>query len=150
MLLCSLKVKKHTVTLVSLICAAVFVFVCFFALRLSSADTITVGDKTVTLTAESEEDIGEFISALGYEADELISKREVVIPSQWNELYTSYAQTQKEQGFDLSKIIGKDAKEYTYSLKDSELFAVILVCDSRIAAAHLSRLDGSAEIEELL
>ena len=112
MLLCSLKVKKHTVTLVSLICAAVFVFVCFFALRLSSADTITVGDKTVTLTAESEEDIGEFISALGYEADELISKREVVIPSQWNELYTSYAQTQKEQGFDLSKIKGKDAKGF--------------------------------------
>ena len=150
MLLCSVKIKKHTVTLISLICAAVFVVICFFSLRLAPAETVSIGDKTLSLRIESEADITAFLSAAGYDADEPLLKREVVIPEEWNDFYTSYADMQKEQGFDPRKVKGKDAEEYTYSLRDSSSYAVILVCDGRIAAAHLSRLDGSREMKPLI
>lgn len=150
MLLCSVKIKKHTVTLISLICAAVFIFVCIFALSLSPKDTIDIGDQTLSLRAESEEDAEAFLSSAGYEANTLISQREVVIPSRWSDFYASYAETQKQQGFDLSKQKGKDAKEYTYSLKEDDRYAVILICDGRICAAHLSRMDGSKKTEALI
>ena len=150
MLLCSVKIKKHTVTLFSLLCAAVFVLLCFFSLRLSPKDTVTVGDSSVSLTAENEGDIENFLSDTGYEPSEIVMKREIVIPSEWNEIYTSYAELQKSQGFDLGKIKGKTAMEYTYALQNSDLFAVITVCDNRIAAAHLSKLNGDGETEALL
>ena len=150
MLLCSVKIKKHTVTLISLLCAAVFVLLCFVSLRLSPAETVTVGEKTVSLSAEKEEDMEKFLTETGYQPSEINMKREIVIPSGWNELYTSYAELQKAQGFDLDKIKGKAAREYTYALQNSDLFAVITVCDNRIAAAHLSRLDGSGELTPLI
>lgn len=150
MLLCSVKIKKHTVTLISLICAAVFICVCIFALSLSPKDTIDIGDQTLSLRAEGEEDVKAFLSSAGYEAAALISQREVVIPSRWSDLYASYAEMQKQQGFDLSKQKGKEAVEYTYSLKEDDRYAVILICDDRITAAHLSKLDGNSETEPLI
>ena len=150
MLLCSVKIKKHTVTLISLFCAAVFVLLCFVSLRLSPAETLTVGEKSVSLSAEKEEDMEKFLTETGYQPSEIVMKRDVVIPSEWNTLYTSYAQLQKSQGFDLGKLKGKAAEEYTYALQNSDLFAVISVCDNRIAAAHLSKLNGDGETEALL
>lgn len=150
MLLCSFKIKKHTVTLISLICAAVFVMLCFFMLKLSPADTVKVGDNSLSLRIESEEDIAAFLSDAGVEADKPILKREVVIPEEWNDFYTSYADMQNRQGFDLDKFKGKNAVEYTYSLRQRDDYAVVLVCDNIICAAHLSALDGSGEMKSLI
>lgn len=149
MLLCSVKIKKHTVTLISLICAAVFVLICFFSLRLTPADSVKIDGEWYSLTAEDEADIAAFLSEAGYESEALLSKREVVIPAQWSELYASYADMQKEQGFDLCRYKGKPAKEYTYSLKGREDYAVVLASEGRICALHLSKLDGSGEMEKL-
>ena len=123
---------------------------CFFSLRLSPKDTVTVGEKAVSLSAEKEEDIEKFLSETGYQSSEIVMKRDIVIPSEWNDFYASFAQMQKSQGFDLGKIKGKPAAEYTYALQNSDLFAVITVCDNRIAAAHLSKLNGDGETEALL
>lgn len=150
MLLCSVKIKKHTVTLISLVCAAVFVLICFFSLKLAPADTVGINGQRYSLTVAEENDIKAFLSTAGYEVDELLLQREVVIPSEWNEVYSAYADMQKQQGFDLNQRKGKSATEYSYSLKDREDFAVVLVCGDRICAAHLSKLDGSNEMKPLI
>ena len=45
-----------------------------------------------------------------------LSREEITIPTEFNELYQKYAQLQSEQGFDLEKYAGKRAKRYTYEI----------------------------------
>lgn len=71
--------------------------------------------KGYSLEAETAEQRLAFAAQFGWELDtEPIEVREVVIPSNFSEVYESYNQIQLEQGFDLTEHKGERAKRWTY------------------------------------
>ena len=77
--------------------------------------TALLVQKGYSIEAGTEEQRRSFVSQFGWEIDsEPVEVREVVIPSQFSEVYESYNQIQLEQGFDLSNYKGERAKRWTY------------------------------------
>jgi hypothetical protein len=63
----------------------------------------------------SEEERQSFIASLGYKVDpEPIEVVEIRLPKNFDDVYTAYDEMQREQGFNLGKYAGKQAKRYTY------------------------------------
>ena len=60
-----------------------------------------------------------FISTLGWEVDEEPDEvREVVIPSEFDEVYANYNAIQLKQGYDLKKYAGERVKRWTYTVNN--------------------------------
>lgn len=63
----------------------------------------------------TEEERQEFIASLGWQVDpEPAEVVELVVPKEFDDVYTAYNDMQKDQGYDLTKHMGKRAKRYTY------------------------------------
>lgn len=137
----SVKVKNWKLTVFSLICLALFVAVCLLALRAGAPDTVDINGESYSLRAEDEEDTRAFITACGYEAGGLISRRAVTVPMYWNDTYTEYSETQTAQGFDLVPYKGKEAEELTYA-PDGDERITLLISGNKIIAAHICDTDG--------
>ena len=59
----------------------------------------------------------EYIKSFGWEIDEnSCEMNEVVIPSEFNDIYNQYNKIQLQQGFDLTKYKGETATRYTYAV----------------------------------
>ena len=148
MLLCSVKMKKTAVILLIgiLFTAAVGLLL----QKLCSSDHVTVGEDQLSLCVKSEEEVREFLSLCGCEADELKLKREIVIPENPDETYRAYLMLQSAQGFPLERYSGKPATEYIFSVLNSEMYVEALVSFDTVIASHLSSMDGSKDIMPLI
>ena len=63
----------------------------------------------------SEDERQAFIASLGWEVDpEPVEVVELVVPKEFDDVYTAYNEMQRAQGYDLEKYQGKRAKRYTY------------------------------------
>ena len=60
---------------------------------------------------------GEFLTQLGWEV-EPHEFMEVMIPREFDDIYSEYNELQKSQGMDLTKYRGKRAMHYTYKVKN--------------------------------
>lgn len=138
----SYKMPDRRVTLFSLVCLVIFVLVCFCVLRGSAADTVRADGRDIPLAASGEEDVLGFLSALGYDA-EVLATQDITVPESWNEVYSSYAVMQQEQGLSLERCKGMPAVLYVCAVEGERGIADILVCDGRIAAADMTE-DGAA------
>lgn len=100
--------------------------------------------KPAAITLETEADMLGFLHDLGWEtSDGAINCREVMIPEEWNEVYTKYNELQLQQGFDLSKYRGKTATIYTYMIlnyegKPDNMVANLVICDGKLIGADVS------------
>ena len=68
----------------------------------------------------SPEKIAMFLKENGYTVSSPVTK-EITIPMEFGDVYTTYNEVQKSQGFDLSRHKGEEAVLYTFSI-----FAVTL------------------------
>jgi hypothetical protein len=72
-----------------------------------------------TLMASTNEQKIAYLKSFGWEVDptpcEII---EIIIPKEFNKLYTDYNALQKKQGFNLEDLKGKRAKRFTYEVKN--------------------------------
>lgn len=138
----SVKLKKIRLVLLSLFGVLLVAVICLAALRGKSGDAAVVNDEKVLLSAESEADVEDFLTACGYESPEFLFEHEITVPKQWNETYEAYNELQRQQGFDLVPYKGKPATEYVYFVSDTHN-AVVLASDNKIIAAHICECDGS-------
>ncbi len=83
---------------------------------------------------KSNEDRISFLSGFGWTVDsEPYEVMEVVIPSEFDEVYKKYNELQEEQGYDLHDYCGKRLKRWTYQITnypgrtDDTIFANIYV-----------------------
>lgn len=97
----------------------------------------------------SEHQRQEFISSLGWEtAEEYDTCRIVIIPSEFDEVYTRYNDLQKQQGFDLEGYKGKTVEIYSYPVynypQEDNVMLSLLVCDGRLIGGDVcsTKLDG--------
>ena len=108
----TIKIKRPNL----LAAALVVVIVCLIAI---------VGLTAYRVTAKSEYELKneqqrqEFIKEMGWETDEGFDDcKQITIPEEFNEVYNSYNELQKQQGFDLSRYKGKTCDIYTYKVRN--------------------------------
>lgn len=98
--------------------------------------------------ASSNEERVEYLSACGWDVDpDSCVVQDVVIPSDFNEVYQNYAEMQTQQGFHLEKYRGKRVKLTTYTVKNApegmELEANLLIFRNKVIAGDITSLgDG--------
>lgn len=88
-----------------------------------------------------------WLAAQGWETDpEPTGQMEVVVPSRFDQLYESYNDIQKAQGFDISRYKGETVTKYTFLVKNypqepEGVAANLLVYQGRLIAADLCSLE---------
>ena len=117
MFIVSVKPKKKTVIIVSAIVAAVILLIIGITV-LSTAPASANGEKgSYSLEADGNAGRIEFLEQFGWKTSGKATKTEkITIPSEFNEVYTSYNELQKQQGLDLTKYSGEECTKYTYKI----------------------------------
>ncbi len=89
----------------------------------------------------------EYINSLGWEIESRsLTEKEIIIPSEFNEVYENYNKLQKEQGFDLSDYRGKKAMLYTYNVTNypsepENIVINLIVLDGKVIGGDVCSLE---------
>ena len=97
--------------------------------------------QTVSTLALTDEERTAYLKACGWEVDaDSCTVREVIIPSDFDESYQSYADLQARQGFDMEKLKGKRVKQVVYTVTNAEeadVSAELLIYRGKIVAGDI-------------
>ncbi len=133
----------------------------FTRILLSAVILITAVTAVICTVSADEPDgstaalVAAFIEENGYKVTSPVTK-EITIPTEFSDVYESYNELQRKQGFDLRRHKGKSAVSYTFNVigyadksgkPDSDVQIHIIVCDGKIVAADIAstKLDGFME-----
>ena len=90
-----------------------------------------------------------YLASYGWQAvAESEVAQEIVIPREFNEVYTKYNELQLTQGFDLREYCGMDATVYTYAITNhpsgQEVYAQLILFSGQVIGGdiHSRTLDG--------
>lgn len=143
-------VKTKQIKVLFLVGFVLFTAVSLFILSNESQETS--GNNDMFLSAETHEERMEFISQFGWQVDEEpVQVKEVVIPTEFDDVYNAYNEIQRSQGFDLTGLSGERAKCWTYTVKNYEgyenrecIHINILVYDGQVIGGDVCsvELDG--------
>ncbi len=113
----SVKTKQLKVLL--LVSFVLFTAVSLFILSRESQETVSSNE--IILSAETHDERMKFISQFGWEVDEEpVQVKEVIIPTEADDVYNAYNDIQRSQSFDLTEYAGERAKCWTYTVKNYE------------------------------
>lgn len=144
----SLKSKKLKIVLLVLLItiAAVVLF------WLLGRDSQVWSDPTINYSAENADERLAFLAQFGWDVGEdPIEVAEVIIPAQFDEVYSKYNEIQEEQSLDLKLYANERVKRWTYSVKnypgfeeDLSIRANLLVYEGRVIGGDICSvaLDG--------
>ena len=107
----TLKWNKKTAVM---IIATVAVLLCLIVIL---AGAFGKGSKSRGLKTNS--DRLEYLASLGWQCDaEPLEEQAIVLPREFNAIFTEYNNLQKQQGFDLSQYAGLELTAYRYKVKN--------------------------------
>ena len=127
-----------------------FFVCCAMILALLGITISAVVSKPVAVSAaamivKNNEDRVSFLSSFGWTVDsEPYEVVEVVIPSEFDEVYKNYNELQEEQGYDLRDYCGKRLKRWTYQITnspgrtDDTIFANIYIYEDQVVAGDVT------------
>lgn len=123
----SLKANKKRV-IAFLVLAAAVVGACIF-LRMEKGQE---PQQPQEIVGETNEERVSFLQSFGWEVEaQAAETREVMIPAEFNDVYTTYNAMQQAQGFDLLPYAGQVCTQYKYRITNypdkTEVFATLLV-----------------------
>lgn len=131
---------------VALVCCCVVVMKCAFV-----DESVSSAESVDSKIDDSASVLG-FISSLGWEVNETPDEiREVIIPSEFDDVYTNYNEIQLAQNYDLSEFKGERVKKWTYTVNNypgcegEEFIKInILICDGKVIGGDVCsvKLDG--------
>jgi hypothetical protein len=90
----------------------------------------------------------DYFASHGWEVEE-ISEKDILIPHEFSDIYEEYAEIQDKQGLPLRSYSGRNAKLYTYEVKNyspdnMRMLAELLVCDDTAVASMVYSEDGGS------
>lgn len=97
-------------------------------------------------------DMNEFIASLGWTVEKNpIEIVDVVIPEEFNNVYTKYNEIQKEQKLNLEKYKGKTAKRYTYVITNypdttQTVYLNLIIYKNKVIAGDVCSADANGFI----
>ena len=135
------KLTKQRIAAIALIIAIPLLFM---------ASVTAVKSNAVTYSDGSTKDLREqFLSSFGWKGDfENETSKTTTIPSEFNDVYTSYNEIQKICGYDLEQYKGQSVTLYSIPItnydSNDDVFASILVYENKIIGGdiHSTALDG--------
>jgi len=135
----SRKFKKIAAVAAVVIAAVVMFFVFKGCVDPSADECSSAGEASLDMSASDDEGRLRFIKSLGWtvRADSA-EVCEVLIPSEFDEVYTEYNKIQLGQGTDLTDYAGKRVKKWTYDVTNYDGYAP----DSGCIKLNLLILDG--------
>lgn len=138
----SLKANKKRI-IAFILLAAIVVGACIF---LKGGDK---EEKKEEIAGGTNEERVAFLESFGWQVEEEpMETREVMIPAQFNDVYTAYNVMQKTQGFDLKPYAGEVCTQYKYKINnypnEPEVYATLLVCGNLIVGGDVAcaEVDG--------
>lgn len=119
MFLFSLKsLKGKFILLLAVVIAAIIVCAVLSSDELSDEEPVT-SVNAIDYSASTQTEQLEFIASLGYTVNtEPDNVEEIVIPEEFDDVYTQYNDLQKTADLDLSDYRGCNAKKWTYTVTD--------------------------------
>lgn len=105
------------------------------------------------VSVSTEDECLEYIRSLGYETDELVGKKQVVIPDEFSEVYQSYNEMQKQCGFDLEKYKGRQALLRTYTVTnygEEGILLDLLICKNKVIGGAVYTADVNGFMHGLI
>lgn len=148
-------VKSSKVRVVLYVVFAVMVILIatlFFSKEYTS--TVMVED-VISLRASDEKQRIGFLSQFGWNVDaEPAEVKEIIIPYEFDKVYTEYSDLQKKQGFDVEKYKGQIVKKWTYNVnnfpgyenKTGYVKANLLIYNGNIIAADITVQGKNARV----
>lgn len=147
--------RAGTIKLVGVVCVALTVLITLIAFvptyAVSSQTSAGVGEKREISydKIKSGEDVVNFLSQFGWTVEgSPVETKTVTIPSEFDKVFATYNEMQKEQGLNLSKYKGKDVTRYTFSVTNYEgyegqVLANVLVYRNRVIGGDICSADLS-------
>ncbi len=92
-----------------------------------------------------------YLEGLGIEIEESgISSKNIIIPTDFGDVYGKYNRIQKQAGFDLENYKGRDATVYTYILSgDDDKQVHLIVADGLVIGGDVASVKLNGEIKPL-
>ena len=145
MFVISVKSSKIKIILFSVFVLLVLVAsVLFFAEKQTSS---ALSEGAISIRASDEKQRIQFLSQFGWDFDtEPVEVKEIIIPNEFDEVYSEYNELQKKQSFDLEDYKGAAAKKWTYNInnfpgyenKKDYVQANIIVYNGNVIAADIT------------
>ncbi|MCL2446730.1 MAG: DUF4830 domain-containing protein [Oscillospiraceae bacterium] len=86
-------------------------------LLLTRGSSLTAGGNTMRTAASTAQERQAFLEQFGWEiSDDPIEVSEIIIPAEFDEVFTRYNEIQLAQNFDLSDFQGRRVKRWTYEV----------------------------------
>ncbi len=126
------------------------------AIGLFPQKDVPAGVEIKVQAGKTEEQRQTFLRDLGWEVEpEPIEVVDVIIPNEFEEVYTTYNNIQKQQGMSLDKYRGKRCKRYTYVVNNhpsgaKEVRANLLVCSGKIIGGDICSLGLNGFMHSLI
>lgn len=117
MFVVSLSGSRFKKIIIPVVLVGVVALVCTLA-RVLSSEPVN-GERLVSVNGAdaTSVELKSFISSYGWKViDEPDEVREIMIPAEFDDVYTSYNSIQTAQGFDLSGLKGQRVKRWTYTV----------------------------------
>ena len=152
--------RANTLKFFGVVGVAVIALITLIAFIPGYEPVITSGDTDVLNPStevsfdkiKTNEDRIAFLSQFGWEVDATpIEEAEVVIPDEFDKVFTGYNELQKKQGLDLSKYKRKKLMRYTYKITNYDgyngvVYANILVKGKRVVGGDICSADTNGFI----
>lgn len=138
-----LTAKLSKSKLIATVVLIVAVIVCIVLLTANSNDSEPTAAAAHDVSAKTNEERIAFLASYGWEVDsEPVQTQEVRIPEEFTDVLTRYNKIQTDQGFDLSKLAGKQVKRYVYRVTnhpntDEEVLATLIVYKNKIVGGDI-------------
>ena len=133
----TIKAKPKTIFGIILALTGIVVIILTFTFN-HPEKTVSASKNVKCSTADERRD---FLASLGFETDVIEEQKDIIIPKEFNEVYTKYNEVKKQQGFDLERYKGKTASLYTYNISNykgnDNVIANLIVCDGVLIRADL-------------
>lgn len=145
----SVKTTKKQLLSVAL-CVVMLVAIIVVAVAWPTSDAEATGAPNYQpVSARDETAMAQFLNSLGYEVNPSYTEvREVLIPDEFDEVFTNYNALQKEVGMDLEPYHGKRVKCFSYEVTnypgETNVLAHLYVYKDKIVGGDVSStaLDG--------
>lgn len=135
--------------LVALLCL-IFAVLLALVIFIKNRGELVAKTDTISYKASTQDERTAFLSQFGWEIDtDPVEVAEVIIPSEFNDTYSSYNQIQKNQELDLEAYKGKRVKRWVYEVKNYPGYAsdsgciraTLLVYDGIVIGGDVSSLE---------
>ena len=141
--------RASTIKFFAVICVSLAAIITLIALVPAYGEDISVlKDGQIDYTGvRSNDDRIEFLSQFGWEVkSDPVESAEVIIPAEFDKIFTGYNEIQKRQGLDLSDYKKKKVMRYTYEVtnyegKDEKVYANVIVYRNRVIGGDICSAD---------